>query len=197
MSRAKGSGFVTKSHAPILDGEYGQCLICGAAFAQAKTGRPRRTCSELHRQYLLRITRRQGEACLHPKWGTGAILLSADGLWHNGPRGMHLVLISEMSQLKFQKKSRRHTGRYENRRFDIRRKRVTEPEWAKVSFSQEIWGSTQPADGDATRSGSAGGRQSARNITAKSAQVLVQRMVVALGSKSTVRKELYDLEDRD
>jgi len=81
------------------------------------------------------------------------------------------VLIREMSELKFLEKSRRHTGRYENRRFDIRRKRVTEPEWATAKFSQEVWGLTQPAEGDATRSGPAGGRQSARNITAKSAQV--------------------------
>ena len=169
MSRTKG--FVTKKRAPITEGEYGQCRICGADFPQAKTGRPRRTCSELHRQYLSRITRRQGEPCLHPRWGTGSLLLRPNGLWHNSPRGLHLVLIREMSELKFLEKSRRHTGRYENRRFDIRRKRVTEPEWATAKFSQEVWGLTQPAEGDATRSGPAGGRQSARNITAKSAQV--------------------------
>jgi hypothetical protein len=195
MSRTKG--FVTKRRAPILEGEYGQCLICGADFAQAKTGRPRRTCSELHRQYLSRITRRQGEPCLHPKWGTGSVLLRSNGLWHNGPRGLHLVLIREMSELKFQKESRRHAGRHEARRYDARRKRVKEPHWSKVSFSQEIWGLTRPAEGEGTHSGDSGGRQSARNITAKSAQVLVQRMIVALGSKSTVRKEPYDLEDRD
>ncbi len=187
---------MTKPHAPIL-GKYGQCLICGLEFPQARTGRPRRTCSELHRQYLKRITDRLGDLCYHSKFGTGKLALRANGLWHDGPRGIHLVLIREMSELKFPKASRAHPGRYETKRYDIRRKRVIEPRWATVSMSGEVWGLSSPASGSGTRRGKRGGRQTARNITGWSNRLLVQRMVVALDSNSTVRKEPYDLEDRD
>jgi hypothetical protein len=64
-------------------------------------------------------------------------------------------------------------------------------------MSGEVWGLSSPAEGSGTRRGKKGGRQTARNITKWSEQLLVQRMVVALDSKSTVRKEPYDLEDRD
>ena len=187
---------MTKNHAPILGRVRGQCLICGLEFVQAKTGRSRRT-SELHRQYLSRITRRQGKPCLRPKWGTGTIHLRANGLWHDGPRGLHLVLIREMSELHFQKPSRRHIGRYEAQRFDVRRKRVIESVWTKVAGSEEVWGSELMNNhGSGVRRGPEGGRQSVRNVTGYSRELLVKRIRVALQSESTVKEIPLDLEDR-
>ena len=137
-------GFVTTKRATLLGREYGQCLIYGAEFLQAKTGRSRRTCFEVHRQYLSRMSKREGEFCCHPQWGTGSLIVGASALWHQGPLGRYLILIREISEPKFHRpKSGRDRECYNARHHSVRKKRVVEPNglyWVAEEGSRELCG---------------------------------------------------------